>query len=84
MPESVRPFTLPLHIFWSGEQGKLNDPMNRADRAAAHRAVITAGDGTEIDRYIDGRLLIDIWDEIILPWDILEHWAPLVADVRGF
>lgn len=81
--EALRPVTLPIHVFWSGDPEVVFDPADHEDRKESYRAVLTHGLGEDIDRYIDGALLADIWGEIILQREIRAEWEPLVFAMRG-
>jgi hypothetical protein len=53
------------------------------------RLVAAAGQELEIRRriafrrYVDGVLLVDLWDELVLPTYVRAAWAPLIQDARG-
>lgn len=83
LADAFRSTTLPIHIFWSGDRERVYSPGARDERVVAYQAVMAHGDGSEIDRYIDGALLIDVWDEIVLPREILTQWEPLVLAIRN-
>ena len=69
---------LPLHLNWS-DPGRQFDLRDRADRARLYEIVIREGTSEDVLRYTDGALLIDLWDELVLPSAIRSRWAPLVA-----
>jgi hypothetical protein len=33
-------------------------------------------------RYVDGALLVDLWDDLVLPRDLREAWQPLIDKAR--
>lgn len=33
--------------------------------------------------YVDGALLVDLWDELVLPRAVRSAWAPLVSPSGG-
>jgi len=70
---------LPLSLNWSqpGRKYRLRD---RSDRARVYEAVLREGAETDVLTYIDGALLIDLWQELVLPRDIRAVWEPLIAD----
>ncbi|MGH3976594.1 MAG: helix-turn-helix transcriptional regulator [Pseudonocardiaceae bacterium] len=68
---------LPLHLNWSapGRQFSMRD---RSQRARVYEIVLREGGPEDVGTYIDGLLLIDLWDELVLPRDIRTAWAPVV------
>lgn len=70
---------LPLSLNWSqpGRKYRLRD---RSDRARVYEAVLREGAETDVLTYIDGALLIDLWQELLLPRDIRVAWEPLIGD----
>jgi hypothetical protein len=41
---------------------------------------VTFREGTANDllRYVDGALLVDLWDELVLPHEIRAAWQPVI------
>jgi hypothetical protein len=37
----------------------------------------------DIESIVDGALLIDVWDEIVVPRAIRSEWQPLIDQVLG-
>ena len=70
---------LPLHLNWS-EVGRRFDLRERSDRARVYEIVLREGGGEDIVRYIDGALLIDLWDELVLPAAVRAAWSAVVGD----
>ena len=70
--------TLPLHVNWS-EPGRVSHLADRAQRARVYEAVLREGRPADVLAYIDGALLVDLWDELVLPRDVRDAWAPLIA-----
>ncbi|QDQ99022.1 helix-turn-helix transcriptional regulator [Tomitella fengzijianii] len=68
---------LPLHLNWS-DKGRSFDLSDRRQRARVYETVLREGTETDILEYIDGVLLIDLWDELVLPAGVREEWSPLV------
>lgn len=58
---------LPLQVNWSypGRRFNLRD---RRQRARLYELVIVEGSPADVQAYIDGALLVDLWDELVLPW----------------
>jgi transcriptional regulator with XRE-family HTH domain len=71
---------LPLSLNWS-QPGRAFRLCDRADRARVYEMVLREGGPDDILRYIDGVLLVDLWDELVLPRDVRAAWEPLIARV---
>ncbi|MGH3273281.1 MAG: helix-turn-helix domain-containing protein [Streptosporangiaceae bacterium] len=69
---------LPLHLNWSAPE-RVFDLRSRADRARVYEIVLQEGRPDDILAYVDGALLADLWDELVLPRAVRSAWAPLVA-----
>jgi transcriptional regulator with XRE-family HTH domain len=69
---------LPLALNWSqpGRQYRLKD---RSERARVYEAVLREGGPQDVLTYIDGVLLVDLWDELLIPRDLRAAWAPLIS-----
>ena len=70
--------TLPLHVSWS-DPGRVSHLADRAQRARVYEALLREGRGPDIVTYVDGALLVDLWDELVLPRDVRDAWAPVIA-----
>jgi transcriptional regulator with XRE-family HTH domain len=69
---------LPLHLNWSAP-GRVFDLRSRDDRARAYETVLQEGRPADILAYVDGALLADLWDDLVLPRAVRSAWAPLVS-----
>jgi hypothetical protein len=69
---------LPLHLSWSSP-GRLVDLASRSARARVYEVVLREGGPEDILRYVDGALLVDLWDELVLPASVRAAWAPVVG-----
>jgi transcriptional regulator with XRE-family HTH domain len=69
--------TLPLHLNWSapGRQFPIRD---RSQRTRVYEIVLREGGPEDVLTYVDGVLLIDLWDELVLPRDIRAAWSQVV------
>ena len=47
--------------------------------AASTVTVLQEGRPSDILAYIDGALLVDLWDDLVLPRAVRSAWAPLVS-----
>jgi transcriptional regulator with XRE-family HTH domain len=72
---------LPLELNWSspGHRYVLSD---RRQRQRCYEIVLQEGQPADLRTYIDGALLVDSWDEIIVPRDIRTAWQPLIDEHR--
>jgi excisionase family DNA binding protein len=54
---------------------------DRAQRRRCYQIVLREGSPEDLMQYIDGALLVDLWDELVLPAPIRDHWQVVVAGV---
>jgi hypothetical protein len=73
---------LPLTVNWS-QPGRVFRLSDRGDRARAYELVLREGSDADVLTYIDGALLVDLWDELLLPRAVRTAWSPLIDQVRG-
>ena len=71
--DAFRTVRLPLSVNWSNP-GKEFDLSVRRQRARLYEIVIREGMPKDMLKFIDGSLLIDLWQEIVLPQVIRTHW----------
>jgi len=45
--------------------------------------VLREGTPTDIDTYVDGALLVDVWDDLVLPTDIRRAWRDVIDQELG-
>lgn len=69
--------TLPLRLNWS-EPGRVFNLATRAQRARVYEIVLREGGPEDVLAYVDGALLVDLWEELVLPRDLREAWQPLI------
>ena len=77
LDQAFRRGPLPLHLNWS-DQTQVYDLSDRADRRLVYEIVLREGTKEDLQSYIDGALLIDLWCELTLPAEIRLAWQPLV------
>jgi hypothetical protein len=65
---------LPLHIRWSGPPIAY-DLDDRADRARVYEQVLREGTDDDVRHYVDVDLLLELWDELVLPPSVRRAWA---------
>jgi transcriptional regulator with XRE-family HTH domain len=73
---------LPLHLNWSAPSREF-DLGSRADRARVYEIVLREGRPADILAYVDGALLVDLWDELVLPRAVRSAWAPVIEASRA-
>ena len=73
---------LPSHLHWSGPSRtyRLTD---RLDRARVYEIVLREGSESDLLTYVDGGLLVDLWDDLVLPSALRSAWAPLISRYRA-
>lgn len=80
--EAVRVLDLPLHLEWSRPRRSV-DLADRRQRARVYEAVLREGRPADIESIVDGALLVDLWDELVLPRRLRAAWDPVVDATRG-
>ena len=73
---------LPLHLNWPAP-GRVFDLGSRADRARVYEVVLQEGRPDDILAYVDGALLVDLWDDLVVPRAVRSAWAPVIQASRG-
>jgi transcriptional regulator with XRE-family HTH domain len=72
---------LPVHLNWSAPARMFNMGL-RADRARVYEVVLQEGRPADILAYVDGALLADLWDDLVLPRAVRAAWSPLIEASR--
>jgi len=80
--DAVRTFEMPLHLDWS-RPGRVVDLADRRQRAHAYEVALREGRPVDIESIIDGALLVDLWDELVLPKRLKAAWQQLVNEASG-
>jgi len=80
--DAVATVELPLHLDWSS-RNRTVDLADRRRRLRAYEAILREGRPADIERYVDGALLVDAWDELLLPRLIRAAWQPVIDQARG-
>lgn len=68
---------LPIHLYWTQPARRFN-LRDRRQRARVYEIVLREGGRDDLLRYIDGALLNDLWDELVLPAAVRSAWADVV------
>ena len=76
--QAMRTVILPLHLNWS-DPGRSFNLSDRADRARVYEIVLREGQAGDISTYVDGALLVDLWDELVLPRTLRAAWEPVIT-----
>lgn len=68
---------LPLHLDWSRPDRRvdLRDPLQRA---RCYEAVLREGTPEDIAGIVDGALLVDVFEDLVLPNEIRSAWAQTI------
>lgn len=76
--DALATVTLPQQLHWSGPSRafRLRD---RGDRARVYEIVLREGEPGDLLTFVDGALLVDLWDELVLPKAIRDSWEPLIS-----
>lgn len=82
MSQALRTTTIPRHLIWSAPN-RVYRLADRSDRLRVYRAVLVEGNADDILSLIDGALLVDLWDELILPPETRTAWQPLIDEATG-
>jgi transcriptional regulator with XRE-family HTH domain len=69
---------LPLHLNWS-DRGRRYDLRDRRQRARVYELVLREGGPDDVLTYVDGALLVDLWDDLILPAKVRVAWDGVVT-----
>ncbi len=70
---------LGLHLQWS-PRGRAFDLGDRGERARAYEAVLREGTMADISKIVDGNLLYDLWEDLVLPDAIRACWQVLIDE----
>lgn len=75
--QALATITLPLHLNWAqpNRQFKLSE---RDRRARVYEIVLREGTPQDVLTYVDGALLVDLWDSLVLPRDVRAAWSAVV------
>lgn len=79
---AIRRLEMPLHLDWS-RPGRTVDLADRRQRARAYEVVLREGRPTDIESILDGALLVDLWDDLVLPRRLRTVWQPLIDETVG-
>lgn len=69
--------TLPLHLNWS-QPNRIFELSDRARRARVYEIVLREGTPKDVLTYVDGALLVDLWNSLVLPVALRAAWSDVV------
>jgi transcriptional regulator with XRE-family HTH domain len=72
---------LPLYLNWS-DPGRRYDLRDRRQRARVYELVLREGGPVDVLAYVDGALLVDLWDDLVLPPAVRSAWRGVVEAER--
>ena len=73
---------LPVRLNWS-DPDRTFDLRDRVDRARVYEIVLREGEPKDFMAFVDGTLLVDLWQDLVLPREVRELWTPLVSSATG-
>lgn len=68
---------LPLHLDWSRPDRRV-DLQDRQQRARCYEVVLREGTPEDIATIVDGALLVDLFDDLVLPGEIRSAWEQTI------
>lgn len=80
--QSLAAVELPLALNWS-QPGRVFRLADRGDRARVYELVLGEGGEADVLRYVDGALLVDLWDELVIPRAVRAGWSSLIDQIVG-
>lgn len=80
--EALATIDLPLPLDWSSPDRAV-DLRDRRQRARCYEVVLREGTPADIDTYVDGALLVDLWEDLVLPADIRQAWQDVIDHEFG-
>jgi len=80
--DALRVLELGLHLWWSGPPRRF-DLADRRERMRAYEIVLREGTPVDIEAIVDGLLLCECWDELVLPAELRHAWTPVLTTASG-
>lgn len=77
---SFAEIALPVSLNWS-MPGMTFSLADRHQRGRCYEIVLREGSADDIVQMVNGALLIDLWDDLVLPQEIRAAWQPLIDAV---
>jgi len=73
--EAFADVVLPLELNWS-TPGRRFVTRDRRERARLYEVLLREGAPGDLQRWVDGVLLVDVWDDLVLPRAVRDAWQP--------
>lgn len=77
VPDAFADAALPLGLNWS-RPGAVFRLRDRRQRARCYEIVLREGSPSDLLGFIDGALLVDLWDDLVVPRDVRAAWQPVI------
>ncbi|NDF83375.1 MAG: helix-turn-helix domain-containing protein [Actinobacteria bacterium] len=74
LEDSLAKVQLPLSVNWS-DPGRNFNLSDRRQRSRCYEIVLREGMPRDIATYVDGALLVDLWDDLVLPRELRREWS---------
>ena len=76
---------LPLRIYWTGPDPESVewDTSRVEDRRWLYEVVLREGDLDDVRALVDGRELVAVWEDLVLPPWLRAAWDPLVRAAQA-
>ncbi|MFN0281211.1 MAG: helix-turn-helix domain-containing protein [Kineosporiaceae bacterium] len=81
--EAFAAVVLPLELNWS-TPGRRFVTRDRRQRARLYEVLLREGAPEDLERWVDGGLLVDVWDDLVLPRAVRDAWRPTMDAELGF
>lgn len=78
LEEALATVALPLHLNCS-DPGRRFVLRDRRERARVYEIVLREGGSADLLTYVDGALLVDLWEELVLPAAVRAAWNGVVT-----
>jgi transcriptional regulator with XRE-family HTH domain len=82
LEQALATVELPLHLNWS-DRGRRYDLRDRRQRTRVYEIVLREGGPDDVLSYVDGALLVDPWNDLVLPATVRAAWEPVVTGRSG-
>lgn len=79
---AVAEVVLPLELSWSGS-GRIYRLRDRRERSRLYEVVLREGEPADLERYLDGALLVDAWPDLVLPRALRAAWRGVIDSASG-
>ncbi len=70
---------LPLRLDWTPAGGITRDLQDPGDRRLVYEIILTEGTAQGVQTYINPVLLLQEWDDLVLPDAVIVMWQPWIT-----